>query len=313
MEDYCLSSQNQILKYRGFNVVQAPDLGVSPRFLNELRFRINNKLCTHIAVTGEAGLGKSYMAIGIARILEGRKATGEDRFTINQVVLKHAEYMEQTVKLKHGKCIVFDEPGYEMGKRDWYKDLQKALIHTLESQRFLVHPLFLPIINMALLDKTIRQYLIQYQIHMVGRGHGMVYAISPSAHTDKVYHPFRCHIYMRMLDALKCNKDTCLGCDSLETCQLFRAQYERKKASVQHMRYEQVKDDASQKESAQLTEEQLESMLMPAIEQLKNKKGSLDVVAIRLYLREEGIRISQWKAYNLKNNILQRHKDLFEQ
>ena len=35
--------------------------------------------------------------------------------------------------MKMGKCIVFDEPSYALGKRDWYKEIQKVLVHTIES------------------------------------------------------------------------------------------------------------------------------------------------------------------------------------
>ena len=90
-------------------------------------------------------------------------------------------------RLKMGKAIVFDEPSYALGKRDGYKELQKVLVHTLESQRFLVHPVFIPIINLALLDKTIRAYLISHVVHVIGRGHSLVYRVKPSQRNEKVY------------------------------------------------------------------------------------------------------------------------------
>lgn len=285
-------------------------------------------LCTHVAVTGEAGLGKSYMAIALARILEGKKTkgihAGEDRFTIDQIVFKHSEYMELLTKphFRYGKCIVFDEPGYALGKRDWFKEIQKALVHTLESQRFLVHPLFMPIISIALLDKTIRQYLIQYQIHMIKRGHGLVYEIQPSKNTEKVYHHFKCHLYIRMLDREKCAKLICLDCDKLgnnekprpDDCQLLRAKYERKKKTIQYGRYEQAKVEASQKESLDLTEKQLEDMVWESVDSLLNEKGLIDVSKTRLFLREQnGIHISSWKAYNIKRNLERLHPEKFDQ
>jgi hypothetical protein len=53
----------------------------------------------------------------------------------------------------------------------FYKELQKVLVHTPESQRFLVYPLSIAIVNLALLDKTIRAYLISHVCHVIGRGH----------------------------------------------------------------------------------------------------------------------------------------------
>jgi hypothetical protein len=149
-------------------------------------------------------------------------------------------------------CIVFDEPSYALGKRDWYKELQKMLVHTLESQRFLVHPLFIPIVNLALLDKTIRAYLISHVVHVIGRGHALVYRVMPSQRKEKVYWYQKGELYYRMFDSELCNKDTCLGCGKLDKCTIFRAQYERQKASIQMERYEQGRDQAIQQESLDL-------------------------------------------------------------
>ena len=44
-------------------------------------------------------------------------------------------------------------------------------------------------------------------------------------------------------------KDSCLGCECIGTCQAFRAQYERKKATIQDSRYEAAKEQASRVES----------------------------------------------------------------
>jgi hypothetical protein len=118
-----------------------------------------------------------------------------------------------------------------------------------------------------------------------------------------------------MFDNDKCDKDSCLGCGKLDQgCQIFRAQYERQKRSIQFERYEQGEEDASQKESAQLTEEQIETMLMPHVAELLTASGRLNVGKIRVYLREnEGVRISAWKAYQIKSNLEGSHPELFEQ
>jgi hypothetical protein len=214
-----------------------------------------------------------------------------------------------------GKSIVFDEPSYALGKRDWFKELQKVLVHTMESQRFLIHPLFVPIINLALLDKTIRAYLLSHVVHVVGRGHARVYRLKPSQRTEKVYWYNTGEIYYRLFDSDKCDKDSCLGCKQLDAnCQIFRAQYERKKRTIQFERYEQGEDEASQKEAQQLTEEQIEKLLMPHLAELLTASGRLHVGKIRVYLREnESIRISDWKARQIRSNIEGSHPELFEQ
>jgi len=311
----------QIINYNGWETVKSSELAVSPIFQNTLRARITQKLACNICVTGEPGIGKSYQAIDIARVYEGiykSKASGEikGRFKENQIVFTHSDYLSLLIWLKMGKGIIFDEPSYAMGKRDWYKDLQKVLVHTMESQRFLVHPLWIPIINMALLDKTIRSYLVQFQIHVIGRGHAWVYRLKPSQSNEKIYREFMCELFYHQFDSHLCSKDSCLGCKTLNSCQVFRAQYERKKRTTQFERYEQAKDDALKKESSELTERQIEEILMPDILKLINEKtGKISVGRLRVYLRnhEPPIMLSTWKAYQIKGNLEHAHPEIFEE
>ena len=167
-----MSSDLRIGNYHGWQMLYSESSNVGPYFSNELVRRVRRKLACNIVITGEAGISKSYMALDIARILEGLTRSGADRFTIDQVVFRYQEFMDLVLKLKAGKVIVFDEPSYAMGKREWYRDLNKALVQTVESFRFKVHPLLIPIINKSLLDKTIRDYLIQFQVHVKGQGAG---------------------------------------------------------------------------------------------------------------------------------------------
>lgn len=310
-----------IMNFNGWETLVCEELGVSPFFSSQIRFRVHHKLATNIAVTGEPGIGKSYDATDMARVNEGLKRNGEDKFTVDQVVFRHSAYMDLLAmnhrtgkpRLKMGKGIVFDEPSYSLGKRDWFKELQKVLVHTLESQRFLVHPLWIPIINLNLLDKTIRAYLIQFVVHVIGRGHALAYRVKPSQRVEKVYWYQLGELYYRMFDGDKCAKDTCLGCKSLPICQIFRAQYERKKRDIQFERYEQGKEEAQRKESSELTERQIEDIIEPVMDTLLTEKGFIDVVKIRLHLREKhGISVSSWKAYNIKRSLEERFREKFD-
>ncbi len=240
----------------------------------------------------------------MARINGSLTRDGRDRFTIKQAVFQQSAYMELVPHLHMGKRIVFDEPSYALGKRDWFKELQKVLVHTLESQRFLVHPVFILIVNLALLDKTIKAYLVSHVAHAVGRGHAVVYKVIPSQRTGKVYWYMKGELYYHMFDSKLCSRSSCLGCKKLDDCQVFRAQYERKKRSIQLERYEQGKEESLKRESEDFTEKQLEDILEPVMDSLLTAKGLLNVSAMRMHLREQhGISISSWKAYNIKRNL----------
>lgn len=309
----------KVMNYNGYQTLVSSELAVRPIFQDHIRWRTNNKLATNICVTGEPGIGKSYLAMDIGRVFEGlyQSSSGawKQRLKLEQIVFTHSTYMEVVIHLRMGKAIVFDEPSYAIGKRDWYQELQKVLVHTLESQRFLIHPLFFPIINMSLLDKTIRSYLIQFQIHVIGRGHAYVYRLKPSQAKEKVYREFMCELFYHLFDSNLCSRDSCLGCKQLlKNCQIFRAQYERKKRDTQMDRYEQAKDQAQQKESMELTEWQIEHIFMPALPELLNEKsGRLDANKLRIFLRKHGVNITPWRARQIKGNVEAEYPEKFEQ
>lgn len=302
----------KMINYHGFWMPQSKSSAVGPYFLNQLAMRIHKKKATNVVFTGEAGIGKSYLAMNIARMVEGRYKTQEgmwkDRFTIDQVVFTFSDFMTQLLKLKMGKVIVFDEPSYAIGKREWYKKLNQALTKTIESFRYKIHPLFLPVINKSLLDKTIRDHLVQYQVNVTARGRATVYRLRPSQFKDKTYHENFCDLHHGMLDKKECMKtggfkkpkNSCLDCKSIETCMVFRAQYERKKALIQDSRYEQAKEQAEKTESKMLSLPELEE-LAKELKDIWFIDNKISVQRLRIALREaHNIQISMNKAYELK-------------
>ena len=181
-------------------------------------------------------------------------------------------------------------------------------------------PLFIPIINLALLDKVIRAHLISHVVHVVGRGHGLAYRIRPSQRTEKVYWYQMGELYYRQFDQELCQKDSCLGCKMLdpkegELCPVFRAQYERKKRDIQMERYEQGKEQAMAKESSELTEEQIAELLLPHVKELLSERtGKLSVDKMRHWLNtEEGVVLSPWKTRQIKGAMELTHKKTFEE
>lgn len=298
------------INHHGWNMLQSERLGVGPYFQNTLQHRINKKLATNIVVCGEAGIGKSYAAIDIARILEGLTPSGQDRFKVEQIVFDYSSFMELVLKLKAGKIIIFDEPSYALSKREWYKQLNQALCQTIESFRFKIHPLILPVINKSLLDKTVRDHLLQFQIVVHDRGHATVYRLRPSQFIEKIYHERFCELIYRRADSDKCQRESCLDCPQLMTCNLFYAQYERRKASIQESRYEQAKESAAHTETAMKTLSELEELANSCRDKWLID-GKVHVQKLRIALQEtQSASISLNKAYQLKA-LLETHNPEF--
>lgn len=295
------------------------DVGVALYFQNMLRKRIRQQKSTNCVVTGEPGEGKSYIAMDICRTLEGLTKSGRDRFTLKQVVFTYSQYLDLITNLELGRPIVFDEPSYAIGKRDWYKELNKALVLTMESQRFKVHPLFIPIINKSLLDKTVRSYLIQFQIVLRARGHAVVYRIEPSQASDKIYRKEICRLQYGLFDSHLCPNTSCLGCKKLnDGCNIFRARYERKKAKIQDKRYESAKDMAQKRESLQLTDLQKENMLYSVrekfceVEDEESQALKIDRQLMQIIARDDfGIHLPKNRAYLIAKSMKYHHPNEF--
>lgn len=238
-------------KVRGRIVPFSKELGVGQYFSNLIMSRIRKQKPCNVIFTGEAGISKSYDAIGFARFLQ-------PSFSIEQVAMTYSEFMQCMIKLKEGQIIMLDEPEYVAGHRDWYREQNKALVATMRSGRFKVHPVFIPIINKSLLDKVVRQHLLQFMVVIEDRGEGTVYKLSPSHFTDETYTKFFCRIKFEMLDIDKCKKQWCFSCKRFkdDSCQLLRAQYEHKRQRIQDQRYKQDLDKSQAEEARKLSFEQ---------------------------------------------------------
>jgi len=303
--------------YNGWLMPISAEYGVSPFFITQLEIELNKKMPANIVVTGRQGIGKSYQATDIARILD-------PKFTIDQVVFTFQEYFELIKTLPMKRVIVFDEPSYAMSHREWYRELNKVLVKTMESQRFKVHPILIPVINKALLDKTIRRHLIHYQITVVDRGFAIVYRIEPSQFIDRVYHYKMGELHYALADWHLCDRDSCLGCKKLwkqengnYVCNLFRAQYERKKQSIQDVRYEEAAEEAKRMEEKgrKLSHEQIEKMILSIKDEIlpyRTREGYVDRTMMALKLEEHyGIKISDWKMRIIEKRLRLKYPDQF--
>jgi len=268
---------------------------IEPVFTKMLRRRIRKKKSVIITVVGAAGEGKSYLAMQICRAIDRHFGSLKSRYNkydpiykLPQIVFTYKKYMEILLAIAPGRAILFDEPSFCMSKRDWHQEINKALMKVVESQRFLCKPLIIPIINAALLDKTLRSYLIQFQVTMMDRGRAIVYAVDPSTRTEKVYHKTFCILKYNLIEHNKCNKASCLSCRKLEGCQLMRARYEKKKASIQLPRYEADLFDARKQETKEMSIKEL-TELAKKIEHKcdKTEKGFLSLESLCYWMEKE--------------------------
>lgn len=224
MSDVIIAEHNIVEKaeygHLGWEVVSgrivpySEDLGVSPYFSNRIREKVNHQKACNVIFCGQPGVSKTYSAIEFGRYIQ-------PDFRVEQVAYTYGEYMTLQINEPEGHIIVLDEPEYVAGHRDWFLDINKALVATTRSGRFKVHPLFIPCINKSLLDKVIRKYLVQFMVWLEDRGEAIVYEISPSRFDESVWNIPICNLRIEMMDVEKCDKLWCLSCPSFEdnSCQ----------------------------------------------------------------------------------------------
>jgi hypothetical protein len=240
--------------------------GIYPYFTMEARQRMKNKMSLNIVITGEAGVSKTYTGAMICKLLN-------PLFSLEETVMTFKEYMQAI--LRKGKTnvpILFDEPQYALDKRDWYNDVNKALIKTITSQRFRRRPLVIPIINQSLLDLNLRKYLLNYHIVLTNRGKGVAYRLTASQVEDKIYRKRVCEINYGMMDINLCAKDSCLGCRVLHKkngedylCNLWRSTYERKKLELVNQHDEESMEEVNKMEMKNLTNAEFINLVTPNI------------------------------------------------
>jgi len=282
-------------------------LGVGAYFSRTIKARINKQKPSNVIFCGEPGISKTYTAIGLAQYIQ-------PNFSIKQVAMTYSEVMSLMINLPQGRIIVIDEPEYVAGHREWYKDVNRVLVATLRSGRFKVHPLFIPTINKALLDKTIRRYLIQYMVWMRERGEGIVYRFQPNRFKDDVWFKDICEIYVEMLDSGVCQRQWCYDCIryKMNQCDLLRARYERKRQEIQDKRYKDDLVKVQRREAKQLTIKDKEELAYEFMEIIEyNQKGFPDPThLVMLFEEKKGLVISRSVATELIKRNLIRHPEL---
>jgi len=275
--------------------------GVSPFFTHLLTMRINEKKPCNLLVAGSQGEGKSYLSISIARYVQ------KTPFTVDQIVFEYSEWLKFQNEYGEGYWCVMEEPIYLIGHRDWYLTVNKALVKTVTSNRFLIHPNIYPVINKSLIDKTVRKYLLQFMIYVNDRGSAEVFKVVPSKFDERVFHEKTCNILCERLDADKCSLDWCMVCDKFrdESCKLLRGQYELKRNRIQRERFREDYEETKKLETQQYTMEQLMSIAKQLKEDWKfTVHGNVEPVQLKVLLEEKArLHLNDWKCKQLSKRL----------
>jgi len=251
--------------------------------------RIHKVKPIRMAIVGEAGSSKTYTAIIIARLLD-------PHFNIDQVVLTGKGYLDLVRVIKPRRAIVLEEPTFHLAARTWYKEWQQIIVQTIETTRFQNNPLLIPVVNRNLIDKTVREYYLNYVIVMFDRGIGRVYRTKHSQWVDKMVRETGFNIYLPTpgLELAECGRDTCLECPELPTCEKnIWPQYERKREEAIRFYQKKGREKLEKAEQKKLTFREMVAIACEEREELKDRDGKYSVAKVMLRFQTNSL-YAQW-------------------
>lgn len=302
--EYAELDPNGLLKpmrYHGLIIPFSSELGVGPLLFNDLMGRVNKVKPIRMALVGEAGSGKTYTAIHLAGVVD-------QKLDIGQVVLYGKDYIRLQRMLPPRRAIVLEEPTFHLAARTWQDQWQRIVVQTIESTRFQNNPLFIPVVNRNLIDKTVREFYINYVVEMYDRGIARVFRTSHSQWYDRSTRRTMCNLYFYgpgMIIA-ECGRDTCLECPKLPTCEKnIYPFYERKREEAIKYYQAQGEKDLTRAEQKREKEMTFSEIVKKAIEE----RADLLTLDGRDYLIAEIMNrfdIGHGKALDVKN-LLHKH------
>lgn len=132
--------------------------------IKKIKRKIKNNQDFSIAFIGDKGSGKSWSAISLAiRISNelGNKFEQKDIVFAPKLFIKRIKEVESG----KGKVILFDELQRGMSARDWYKKINKALVHAVEMMRTKNLVTIHTTMSLDRIDKNVRT-LMDFCFHM---------------------------------------------------------------------------------------------------------------------------------------------------
>ncbi|MCJ7632706.1 hypothetical protein MUP77_10000 [Candidatus Bathyarchaeota archaeon] len=232
---------------------------VGPYFQDMIKTRLTKRYNVIMLYCGMAGIGKSFA--GMATCEEFDKS-----FDVDRIVFSGEEILRVVQTMKSLQWILVDEAGINMGKRSWYEEVQRAIVDTVETFRFLRLGLIFCTLNRNLLDSIVRSYLIHYQVNMIDRGYGKLYEIQPSMFDAEIRTPFIQDLYFEKPSAK------------------LIADYEEKRKITQKARYSRSLGEIEQKNSSNKTFKELVQEAIANIDAMKDAKGSVTTGQLMLNL-----------------------------
>lgn len=147
-------------------------------FTNLIRRRLRQDWDIVLAITGEEGCGKSTLGMLIGGLID-------KRFDFNRNVsyLPEAdEIRAQFTSLKKYQCYVIDEAIRALYKMNFMSNLQQTLVQMWATERYQNKATIMIIPRFRDLTENFRNHRVKIWIHVITRGHAVVYIRDDDPH-----------------------------------------------------------------------------------------------------------------------------------
>ena len=318
-----LLEKQGVKSYRYGHTCWARGGNYSTAIIDEIYRRRNNNESIVICITGPPGSGKTLFGTRFAQKLD-------KKFHINDLPAPHPnedssqlafgrEHLSYLTgpksPVKRDQVIVMDESHYGVGARSWHNADQQELTNYIAAIRSKGYVLIIVTLHTQMIDKLIRNFVVNYEFFMAKRGEAIVYRRFFPQYSDKVFRKRLGKMRLMMPDGDLCNYGSCLRCEHLnkepeERCITLRAIYERRKADFLSQR--SVKQDEESKEG----QIDLENRIIDYIYSLKDEikwtsKGNIDNAWIQLIVETEfNVRLGNTKSRDIARKTLYKYPDL---
>jgi len=300
-----------VKSYRYGHTCWARGGNYSTEIIDEIYRRRKNNESIVIVVTGPPGSGKTYFAIRFAQKLD-------PKFHINDVPApppneddsqlafgrEHLAYLTgPNSPLKRDQAVVLDESHFGVGARSWQNADQQELTNYIAAIRSKGLVLIIVVLHTEMVDKLIRNFVVNYEFFLVKRGEAVVYRRFFPQYSTKVFKKRLGKMRLLLPDEHLCNYGSCLRCEHLKKgCMTIRAIYERRKAeflasrSTEHAEEHEIKTKSAP--------ERFKAKCDYAItiqETLKDENGEYSTALIRIH-----VGVDRVDAQNVKT-VLEAH------
>jgi len=149
------------------------------RFTKLIRRRLKQDWDLVIAITGEEGCGKSTLGMILGTLTD-------PRFDLQKNVSylpDEKEIREEFRRLKKYQCYVIDEAIRSLYKMNFMTNLQQSLIQMWATERFQNKCTILILPRFRDLTENFRNHRVKIWIHVITRGHAIVYIRDDDAHS----------------------------------------------------------------------------------------------------------------------------------